>query len=98
MANQWIELSKLIAAIATPFVIAFVGILINKTIQKQNATAQRQSSWLAKWAEDFLKVSSEFDDAATSFVLVWWSSHLKTLNKLPGYEAELDVSVQFLNR
>ena len=67
MANQWIELSKLIAAIATPFVIAFVGILINKTIQKQNATAN-QSSWLAKWAEDFLKVSSEFDDAATSFV------------------------------
>jgi hypothetical protein len=64
-----LEILKLLASIATPLAIAFIGLLINRSIQRQNAIAQRQSSWLTKWADDFLKTATVFNDSATSFML-----------------------------
>lgn len=83
-----LEVLRLGASIATPFAIAAVGLLINKTIQRQNAITQRQSSWLAKWADDFLTAASGFNDSATSFLMVWWSNNLKTINNMPSAEYE----------
>ncbi len=79
-----IEDLKLLASIATPLAIAFIGLLINRSIQRQNAIAQRKSSWLTKWADDFLKTESGFNDSATSFVLLYSSSEWKVRNNLPG--------------
>ncbi|MGA3373626.1 MAG: hypothetical protein ABSC48_17900 [Terracidiphilus sp.] len=65
------EVLKFMASVATPVTIAVFGILINRTIQKQNAITQRQSSWLEKWADDFLKIASEFNESATSFIMLF---------------------------
>ena len=79
-----IEALKLLASIATPLSIAFIGLLINKSIQRQNAITQRQSSWLTKWADDFLKVADNFNESATNFILLYYSSALKVSNNIPG--------------
>jgi len=85
MLNQnAIEILKVVASIGTPFTIALVGILINRAIQRQNAIAQRQSSWLVKWADEFLMTASQFNDSATSFIMVWVLNHVKSTNDLPG--------------
>jgi hypothetical protein len=72
-----LEVLKLLASIATPLAIAFIGLLINRSIQRQNAIAQRQSSWLTKWADDFLKTATVFNDSATSFMLLYAASEWK---------------------
>jgi hypothetical protein len=79
-----IEFLKLLASITTPIAIAFIGLRINSTIQRQNAIAQRRSSWLEKWADDFLKTSSAFNDSATNFIMLYVSIQWKTTNNLPG--------------
>lgn len=57
---------------------------LNRTIQRQNAVTQRQSSWLARWAEDFLKTASTFDESVTSFYMLWYLNHVKSVNNLTG--------------
>ena len=86
-----IEILKLVASIATPISIAIVGIIINGTIQPQNAIAQRQSSWLTKWADDFLKTANDLNEAATSFMLVYASSEWKVSNHFPGALQEQEL-------
>ena len=72
------------ASIATPLVIAFVRLLINKSIQRQNAIAERQSSWLTKWADDFLTQATGFNDSATTFFMLFLSTEWKAENEVPG--------------
>jgi hypothetical protein len=79
-----IEIWKLVVSVLTPVTIAVFGVLINRTIQRQNAIAQRQSSWHDKWADDFLKTVTAFNDSATSFILLYYSSVLKVTNDFPG--------------
>lgn len=84
-----IESLKFVASFATPVTIAVFGILINRAIQRQNANAQRQSSWLTKWADDFLKAASGFNDSATNLMLLyvvegWEAMGYSTDGKDPG--------------
>jgi hypothetical protein len=89
MWNQnLIEVLKLLASIATPLAIAIIGIRVNRTIQRQNAIAERQSSWLTKWADDFLKTANGFNDSATSFMLSYAASEWKVNNSIPGAAEE----------
>jgi len=89
-SQDLIETLKLFASISTPVAVAVSGILINRTIQRQNAKAQRESSWLVKWSDDFLKIASEFNDSATEFLMVyWWLSALQTNPSLKSDEMAL---------
>jgi hypothetical protein len=87
-SQNTLEVWKLVTSIATPVTIAVFGILINRTIQRQNALAQRQSTRLSKWADDFLKASASFDDSATSFIMLFFQTQVKDANKMPGTEDE----------
>ncbi len=71
-----LEVLKLAASILTPLVIAVVGLIINKTIQRQNAMVQRKSSWLEKWADDFLKAASAFNESAKKLARMGGNSEL----------------------
>jgi hypothetical protein len=97
LPQNYSEALKLIASIATPLTIAVLGWLINRTIQKQNALTQRQSSWMARWADDFLATAGKFNDSATSFLITWWTNYLKTLNNMPGaVEEQRNLHVEVL--
>jgi hypothetical protein len=79
-----LEVLKLAASIVTPLVIAFFGYIINKTIQRQIAITQRKSSWLTKWADDFLKAASGFNEAAGRFMWLYVSPEWEATRNLPG--------------
>jgi hypothetical protein len=79
-----LEVLKLAASILTPLVIAVVGFIINKTIQRQNAIVQRKSSWLEKWADDFLKAASGFNESAKEFMWLYLEPEWEAMRNLPG--------------
>lgn len=79
-----LEVLKLLASIATPVVIAIFGFIINGTIQRQNAIAQRQSSWLTKWTDDFLKAASGFNESAKDFMWLYLEPEWAAMRNLPG--------------
>lgn len=83
-----VEVLKLLASTATPLAIAIIGLLINRSIQRQNAIAQRQSSWLTRWANDFLKVAAGINEAAASFLMMYVSTQWEEKNVLLGTEEE----------
>ena len=87
-SQNHIEVIKLLASIATLVAIALIGLLINRSIQRQNAIAERQSSWLTKWADDFLKTASGFNDTATTFFMLFLSTQWKAENNLHGSSEE----------
>jgi hypothetical protein len=79
-----LQVLKLVASILTPLAIAASGYYINRSIQRQNAIAQRQSSWLTKWADDFLKAASGFNEAAAMFMWLYVSPEWEATRNLPG--------------
>jgi len=79
-----IEVMKFVASIATPVTIAVFGILINRTIQRQNAIVQRKSSWLEKWADDFLRAASAFNESAKEFMWLYLGPEWEVMRNLPG--------------
>lgn len=86
MWNQnTLEILKLVVSVLTPITIAVFGILINRTIQRQNAIAQRQSSWLTKWADDFLKAASGFNESAKKFMWYYVAIEWKKVETVRGF-------------
>jgi hypothetical protein len=79
-----IEALRFVASIATPVTIAVFGVLINRTIQRQNAITQRKSSWLEKWADDFLKAASAFNESAKDFMWLYLEPEWEAMRNLPG--------------
>lgn len=92
MLFEWLKL------FATPLTVALSSIWLNKTIQTQNTNAQRQSSYLQRQADEFLKVTSVINDEATSVVMAfWWAVHLETQNRFERATEDvgLDISPQW---
>jgi len=72
--QETIECWKLVVEIATllsTIVIALAGFRISKALQDRNEISQRKSSWLEKWADDFYKTASSFNESATSFLFLY---------------------------
>ena len=93
-----LEVLKQVASIATPFVIAFFGFIINKTIQRQNAIVQRKSSWLEKWAVDFLKAASAFNESAKDFMWLYLGPEWEATRNLPGAIEKPKLQMDEINK
>ncbi|MDJ0450577.1 hypothetical protein [Methylocystis sp. JR02] len=81
---------KDIASIATPFIIAAFGFIINSTIQKQNKLAERSSALAKQWADEFAKSSSDIDEKATSVV----ATYFKLKNKDSFVTGDIDEELK----
>jgi hypothetical protein len=97
-----IEVMRFVASIATPITIAIFGTIINKAIQHQNAIVQRKSSWLEKWANDFLKAASAFNESAKDFMWLYlrpeWEAMRSSLEKPTLKRDEIHKASLALNR
>ena len=85
MQPNALEYWKLAAEFATPAVIALFGFFINRTIQRQNASLQRRSSWLEKWADGFLKAESGFNESAKKFMWYYVAIEWEKVETLHGF-------------
>lgn len=56
----WLELGKLAASIATPIVIAVMGVLLLRRIESVKALVARQSDFHTKWADEFFSCCQQF--------------------------------------
>ncbi|MGH8354087.1 MAG: hypothetical protein ACRERY_11275 [Pseudomonas sp.] len=56
----WLEIGKLAASIATPIVVAILGILLLRRIEGVKAAVAKQSEFHKKWAEQFFECCQEF--------------------------------------
>ena len=88
LSQNLFEILKLAASIATPLAIAIIGLLINKSIQRQNAIVQRKTSWLEKWADDFLKAASAFNESAKEFMWLYLEPEWEAMRNVSGAPKE----------
>lgn len=63
MINIWLEIGKLAANIATPIVVAILGVKLLRRIEGVKALVAKQSEFHKKWAEQFFECCQGFMQA-----------------------------------
>ncbi len=61
--QSWLEFGKLAASIATPIVVAIIGIVLLRRIEGVKALVAKQSEFHKKWAEQFFECCQAFMQA-----------------------------------
>ncbi len=61
--QSWLELGKLAASIATPIVVAILGVLLLRRIEGVKALVAKQSDFHKKWADEFFSCCQQFMQA-----------------------------------
>lgn len=84
-----------IASAVTPIVVAVVGWLINKSIQKQNRVAERDSHLVRQWADEFSLLAKDVNDTATNILFGYWRlKYLESMGwKTDDYVKQLSEDV-----
>jgi hypothetical protein len=70
---DWATLLQIVqstAALATPLVVLFVGLLINRRLEQSKAAISKERDWQSRWAESFLSRASNFNDAVEDLVIL----------------------------
>lgn len=60
---QWLEVGKLVVSIATPIVVAILGVLLLRRIEGVKAVVAKQSDFYKKWADEFFTCCQQFMQA-----------------------------------
>lgn len=58
--QSWLEIGKFVAGIATPIVVAIIGILLLRRVEGVKALVAKQSEFQKKWAEEFFASGQQF--------------------------------------
>jgi len=61
--DMWLELGKIAASMATPIVVAVVGILLLRRIEGIKAAVAKQSEFHQRWADEFFACCQGFMQA-----------------------------------
>ena len=57
---SWIDIGRLAASVATPIVVAVLGVLLLRRIEEVKAAVAKQSAFRTKWADEFFVTCQEF--------------------------------------
>ncbi|MDI9334391.1 MAG: hypothetical protein QM533_08425 [Cytophagales bacterium] len=61
--QSWLEIGKLAASVATPIVVAILGVLLLRRIEGVKALVGKQSDFHKKWADEFFTCCQQFMQA-----------------------------------
>jgi len=89
----WLEVGKVAASIATPIVVAIIGILLLRRIESVKATVAKQSEFHRKWADQFFECGQEFMQAIErDLALLTTLAGLKNPNDAFGVALKEEIS------
>ena len=88
------ETVKLLASVATPIVVAILGILLLRKIESVKATVAKQSGFQTKWAEVFFDCCQEFMKAVEKDLSLWQClAGLKNADDKFGTSLQSEISL-----
>lgn len=89
----WLEIGKLAATIATPIVVAIIGVLLLRRVEGVKAFITKQSDFQKKWAEEFFACGQQFMQALErELTLLTVLAGLKDPNGKFGTELQEEIS------
>lgn len=89
----WLDIGQLAASIATPLVVAILGILLLRRIESVKAAVAKQSEFHKKWAEQFFECCQEFMQALErELALLTALAGMRNPNDEFGTELQKEVS------
>lgn len=91
--ESWLEIGKLAASIATPIVVAIMGILLLRRIEGVKALVAKQSDFHKKWADEFFSCCQQFMQALErDLALLTVLGGLQEPNGKLGIEVQEEIS------
>ena len=90
LGGKMIELDilKLVVSATTPLVILILGILINRTLEKNKVALSKEQDWQNWWAGKFLDIAHSYNTAVSECVTSVSTIQQIGSEKLPGWEKE----------
>lgn len=89
----WLDIAKLGASIATPVVVAILGILLLRRIEGVKAAVAKHSDFQKNWADQFFECCQEFMQALErELAVLTVLAGLKTPNDEFGTELQQEIS------
>ncbi len=58
--NIWLEIERIISGLATPIVVAILGVMLLRRIESVKAGITRQSTFHVRWADEFFEACQTF--------------------------------------
>jgi hypothetical protein len=58
--NIWLEIGRIISGLATPIVVAILGVMLLRRIESVKAGITRQSAFHVRWANEFFEACQNF--------------------------------------
>ena len=85
-----LDILQLVVSVTTPLVILILGILINRTLEKNKVALSKEQDWQNWWAERFLSIAHSYN--ATVSEIIASLSVLKRTDdqRLRGWEEEFE--------
>ena len=68
MQETTIDIIKIISSILTPIFILIIGMMINKTIEKNKSIISKEKNFDEHWAMKLINISDEYNKSVTEFV------------------------------
>lgn len=75
------EILQIIASFITPLTILLLGIVINKSIEKNKISILKEKEWQVSWAETFLKKAIELNEHVSMIIILLYHLNSKSTNK-----------------
>ena len=89
----WLEFGKVAASIATPIVVAILGVLLLRRVESVKAAVAKQSEFHRKWADQFFDCGQQFMQAIErDLALLTVLAGLKNPNDAFGVALQEEIS------
>jgi hypothetical protein len=69
-ATNLLQIIQSAASLATPLVLLFLGLLINRRLEQSKLTLSKERDWQTRWADSFLSRAQSFNDAVEDLVIL----------------------------
>jgi len=86
MNTDFVQSIQIISSIATPLIVLFLGLKINKTLDVYRSTLAKDKEWRTAWAERFYSTAIEFNSHIEDCIGCLYDLQEIDKQKLPGWE------------
>lgn len=90
MNTEIVQIVQMISSIATPIIILLLGLKLNRTLEENKASLQKDKEWRTEWAKRFYLAAVEFNAAVDECLITLFNIARLSREKPSDWEKIID--------
>ncbi|MFZ6844822.1 hypothetical protein [Undibacterium sp. RuTC16W] len=84
------EFASIVTPFFSPLILLFVGLKINRTLEKNKVQITKDKEWRGEWAKRFYVQAIFYNEAIEDMIMLLHSDQRETTEKLAGWEKRIE--------